>query len=151
MTFSPNTDNWTIRNAVADDYDAIVDVWFRSGLSVRPHGRESKAAFLHQLERLGDLYLVAVSEDRLVGVVLGTHDHRKGWINRVAVPPEFRRSGLASALVKACDEAIRAEGIEIVAALVEEGNIASAKLLEKLGYRADVPVKYYRKLTHPDA
>ena len=85
-----------------------------------------------------------------VGVVLGSHDERKGWINRLAVMPEYRRRGIALSLADACDAAIRADGIEIVAALVEVNNDSSAALLEKLGYAADIPVTYYRKRAHPE-
>lgn len=114
-------------------------------------GRESEGAFRRQIARFPDLYLAATDGDRIVGVVLGSHDHRKGWINRVAVLPEYQRRGVAASLVTACDEAIRAGGIEIVSALVEQGNNASYALFEKLGYQSDVPVRYYRKLSHPDA
>ena len=142
---------WSIRGARPDDYEPIKAVWAAAGLQARIRGRESREAFLYQLEQFPDLYLVAVDGARIIGMVFGSHDHRKGWINRLAVLPEYRRRGVAAALVRACDEAIRAQGIEIVAALVESHNLESANLLEKLGYRADVPVRYYRKLSHPEA
>ena len=139
-----------LRRAEPEDYGEIVEVWRASGLSVRLQGRESEEAFRRQLERFPDLYLVAIDGDRIVGVVLGSHDQRKGWINRLAVLPEYRRRGLASALMSACKAAIGALGIEIVAALVELDNTASHVFFEALGYRADVPVRYYRKLSRPD-
>ena len=36
---------------------------------------------------------VAEAGGELVGVVLGTHDGRKGWINRLAVAPAYQRRG----------------------------------------------------------
>ena len=68
----------SVRRAVADDYDAIVSLWQAAGLRCSLNGRESREAFLRQIERFGDLYLVAVDGDRIAGVVLGSHDHRKG-------------------------------------------------------------------------
>jgi tetratricopeptide (TPR) repeat protein len=38
----------------------------------------------------------------------------------------------------------------LVAALVEEDNPASAALFARLGYKSDVPVRYFRKLDRPD-
>ena len=151
MTDNPEQRTWSIRCAQAEDYEAIKSVWTAAGLQARIRGRESREAFLHQLQQFPDLYLVAVDDERIIGMVFGSHDHRKGWINRLAVLPEHQRRGVAVALVTACDEAIRAQGIEIVAALVETPNLESARLFEKLGYHADVPVCYYRKLSHPDA
>lgn len=140
-----------IRCARPGDYDQIIGVWSASGLIVRSEGRESRQAFCRQLAQFPDLYLVSTDGDRIVGVVLGSHDHRKGWINRLAVLPAYRRRGIASALLAACDEAIRRHGIEIVAALIEPGNDVSAAVFEELGYKADVPVRYYRKLSRPEA
>ena len=151
MTEAQPTPPVSIRRVTTDDYDPIVAVWSASGMRFCGEGRESRQAFRRQLEQFPDLYLVATDGDRIVGVVLGSHDHRKGWINRVAVLPECQRQGVAVALVSACEAGIRAHGIEIMAALIEPDNVASAALFEKLGYHNDVPARYYRKLSHPGA
>lgn len=142
--------NWSIVPVAADDYDEIVKVWGEAGLSVRRSGRDGPMAFVQQLSHFPDLYLKAVMGTRIVGVVFGTHDQRKGWINRLAVLPENRRSGMGAALIQACDRAIRSHGIGIVTALIDADNQASVALFEKLGYRADVPVIYLRKLDRAD-
>ena len=139
-----------IRRATPDDYAGIVEVWSKAGLPISAAGRDREKAFLHQLERFPSTYLVGVDGRRIVGVVLGTHDHRKGWINRLAVLPDYCGHGTASELVRACETALQAEGIHIVAALVGPDNTASCALLRKLGYLTDIPVRYYRKLSDPD-
>ena len=139
-----------IRQAVTGDYDQIVEVWMSAGLPVCLAGRDRREAFDRQLGRFPTLYLVALDGDQIVGVVLGTHDERKGWINRLAVRPAYRRRGIAEALLEACDDAFRAVGVDIVAALIGPENVGSCALFERLGYRTDVPVKYYRKLRGPE-
>ena len=105
---------------------------------------------LKQLQHSFSTYLVAEQQGRLVGVVLGTHDGRKGWINHLAVHPDYRRQGLAQRLLAACEQALHAQGIEIIAALVERDNASSAAFFERAGYAADVPIFYYRKRARPD-
>lgn len=151
MKASHEPNSFSIRPVTAEDYDRLVSLWTLCSMDPEIQGRESKSAFIQQLEQFPDLYLVATVGERLVGVLLGTHDGRKGWINRLAVHPDHQRRGIASALVTACDTAIRARGIGIVAALVEADNVASAALFETLGYREDVPVRYFRKLGGPSA
>jgi len=141
----------TIRVANAGDYDELIALWMAGGSEIRPRGRETLAAFVRYVERFPGLSLVASDGGQIVGVVLGSHDGRKGWISRLAVLPAYRRKGVAAALVKACDTAIRAEGIDIVAALVEVDNPASAALFRKLGYSDEISVHYFRKLSHPEA
>jgi len=145
------TESIPIRPATEQDYASILLVWRESGLRVSEDGRDGPAAFRDQLARFPGLYLVAADAERVIGVVLGTHDGRKGWINRLAVLPQHRRSGIGSRLVQACDRAIRELGIEIVTALVEPRNQASCRLFEKLGFRTDVPVTYFRKVGRPGA
>ena len=141
----------TIRTITPDDYDSLVELWSVSGLEFQIRGRESREAILRHLKQFPGLSFVAIADGQLVGTVLGTHDGRKGWINRLAVRPDFRSRGVEAALVKACDAAIRAEGMEIVAALVEADNEASAALFRKLGYSDAIEVRYFRKLNHEQA
>lgn len=139
-----------IRPVEPDDHPAIVRLWDAAGLSTRPAGRDAEAAFLQQLAHFPATYLVAEHDGRVVGVILGTHDQRKGWINRLAVHPQYRRRGLARRLIAACEEAFAALGIGIVAVLVERDNDTSAELFRAAGYVTDVPVHYFRKRACPD-
>ena len=139
-----------IRSAEADDYDRLLELWLAAGLSIRPKGRDSREAWTAQLAHFPTLYLVAEADGVLVGSILGTHDLRKGWINRLVVHPDFRRRGLAQRLIVACESAMAALGIEIFAAMIEHGNDSSVAVFEKAGYVADVPVHYYRKRLRTD-
>jgi ribosomal protein S18 acetylase RimI-like enzyme len=140
----------TIRPISSDNYGAVCEIWQAAGLSTRPHGRDAQAEFLRQLQHFPTTYLLAEHEGRVVGVILGTHDHRKGWINRLAVRPDYQRQGVARRLIEACEQALHAEGIGIIAALVEKGNAASAAIFAEAGYVTDVPVHYFRKRSRPD-
>ena len=78
MSNTQATGEVRIRPARAEDYDAIVAVWQAAGLTYCEEGRESRAAVCRQLGHFRDLYLVAEVGRQVVGVVLGSHDHRKG-------------------------------------------------------------------------
>ena len=84
-----------IRSLVISDYDQIVALWKRSGLPFKPSGRDRKGAVQAQMVANPDFFLGAYEDDRLVGVVVATSDGRKGWINRLAVDPDFRGRGVA--------------------------------------------------------
>jgi hypothetical protein len=65
------------------------ELWQEAGIHYRPGGRESRSHLAKELEGGQAIFLVAVAEGKVVGVVLGTHDGRKGWINRLAVAKGF--------------------------------------------------------------
>jgi ribosomal protein S18 acetylase RimI-like enzyme len=125
----------TFRRLTVDDYDAILALWQRAGLdTIRPQGRDSREAFADQLAR-GQVVLGLEDAGRLVACVVITDDTRKGWINRLAVEPDYRRQGLAARLVAEAERELRARGIQVFAALIENENVASLSLFQREGYR----------------
>jgi N-acetylglutamate synthase len=128
----------TLRRLTADDYGAILPLWQRAGLdSIRPQGRDSREAFADQLA-CGQvvLGLEDAQAGKLVACVVITDDTRKGWINRLAVDPEYRRHGLAARLIAEAENALRARGFKIFCALIESENTASLKLFQREKYKA---------------
>lgn len=127
------------------DYDQLVSLWDRAGLPYRPKGRDSRASIEEQMSRAPGGFLGAFVDGLLVGAVIATFEGRKGWINHLAVDPEHRRRGVATALVRAAEGELRGQGARVVAALVEEPNQASLALFEHLGYRIHRDVLYLSK------
>lgn len=142
-----------IRHLGLDDYDALLDLWQRAGLhSLRPNGRDSREALAKQLATGVQTVLGLELDGRLVGAVVVTHDSRKGWINRLAVDPAYRRRGFGTRLIAAAEETLRRQGIHVIAALVESDNAASLALFRKQGYiEPDAGMHYLTKRDSPEA
>jgi len=133
-----------IRPLRRSDYDAMIALFRVCGLNPKTKGRDSLRSFTTQLRRNADWYLGAFDGDRLVGTVLGTHDTRKGWVNRLAVDPQYRRRAIAARLVRRCELLLRKNGVDMFAALVEPENEASAAFFKSQGYDI-LPIIYARK------
>jgi ribosomal protein S18 acetylase RimI-like enzyme len=133
-----------VRPLRRSDYRAMIALFQIAGMNPRTRGRDSTRCFSEQLRRNRDSYLGAFDGDRLVGVVLGTHDTRKAWINRLAVHPDYRRRSIAARLVRACERVLRERGLKMFAALIEPENRASEALFRSLGYEV-LPILYARK------
>ena len=96
--------------------------------------------------------MIGLEDDcKLIGVVVATTDTRKGWINRLAIDPEYRRAGYGAQLVHAAEDALRKSGLKVMAALIEDYNDASLALFRKLGYAAHPEVQYVSKRESRDA
>ncbi len=137
-----------IRLLDLSDYEAMADLFRICGIGPQSRGRDSRAAIARQLRPKRNCYLGAFDGDRLLGTVLGTHDTRKGWINRLAVHPEYRRRGIASRLVRECERGLRKQGIQMFAAIIEKGNRPSERVFRLLGYELG-PVTYARRKLRP--
>jgi len=126
----------SLRHLTADDYDAVINLWKQAGLqSVRLRGRDSHDAFAAQLAA-GQRVIGLEDAGQLVGAVLVTHDTRKGWINRLAVHPDYRRKGYGAQLIAAAEQEFREMGFQIFAVLIEADNDASRELFAREGYKA---------------
>jgi ribosomal protein S18 acetylase RimI-like enzyme len=136
-----------LRQLDLDDYDDLLSLWRRAGLhSIRPEGRDSREAIARQLAS-GVLTMLGLEADgRLVAAVIVTHDSRKGWINRLAVDPDYRRRGYGLRLIEASEALLGEQGISITAALVMSDNTASLALFQKAGYvEIDSGIHYLTK------
>ena len=141
---------WVVVTLRADDYDAVCDLWQHAGLSIRPAGRDSRQQFVAQLAGGTQTVLGARVGDHLVGVVVATHDGRKGWINRLAVHPDYRHQGLGLRLISEAEQVLQVQGMQIIAALIEDGNKPSLALFERAGYVDYPDVHYVTKRTSHD-
>ncbi len=140
----------TIRDLRLEEYPAVMGLWVEAGLPFRPCGRDKQDRVEAELERGSAVFLVAEAGGRLIGVVLGTNDGRKGWINRLAVAPAYRRRGIARRLVGEVEGRLAAIGIEITAALIETSNTASLAFFKETGYVHGEEIEYVSKRSGAD-
>jgi ribosomal protein S18 acetylase RimI-like enzyme len=134
-----------IRHLTINDYEDMVKLWSKAKLPFKPHGRDSKEAIAAQMKANPDFFLGAFEGNRLIGTVIISCDMRKGWINRLAVDPEYRLRGVAKALIAESEKVLRKYGIRIVCALIEDYNVASKRLFKKLGYVEHRDIIYFSK------
>jgi len=118
-----------IREFQAADYEAVVRLWEAGSIRV-----DSLDDLTFKLQRDPELFLVAEDAAQLVGVVMGTFDGRFGSINRLAVAEPARRLGLATELVAAVEERLRAKCARRVWAWIHDDNQASRSLFARSGY-----------------
>ena len=147
----PEVQKITFHDLGTDDYGEILALWERAGLSVRPEGRDAPDTFARQMADSRQRVLGLRASGKLIAVTVLTHDGRKGWINRLAVDPAYRRRGLAGRLVAEAERwFVEDQRLEIWAALIEGANRDSQALFAALDYlRHDVV--YVSKRTRPEA
>jgi ribosomal protein S18 acetylase RimI-like enzyme len=134
-----------IQRLTINDYEAIINLWERAKLPFRPHGRDSKESISKEMNANPEFFLGVFERDRLVGVAILSCDMRKGWINRLAVDPEYRSQGVAKALIMESERILRTCGIKLFSALIDDDNTASKELFRKCGYIEHHGIAYFSK------
>ena len=145
MSASEGLDRMRLSPIAEDDIPRIIELWADAGLPTKPGGRDTVESLTQQRRASPDLFIGAFEGERMIGVVIGSDDGRKGWINRLAVVPDRRRSGIAIRLLKECEIALRKRGRQIICALIEDDNDISKIMFEKNGYTRENSIIYYSK------
>jgi ribosomal protein S18 acetylase RimI-like enzyme len=118
-----------IRSFQLEDYDEVVTLWLQAGLELGQS--DDRKGIEHKLTRDADLFLVAVDGGTIIGVVMGTYDGRRGWVNH------HKGQGLGARLMQEMEQRLREKGCEKVNLLIEPANAAVQEFYQRLGYQHD--------------
>ncbi len=123
-----------IREYTEADYHVVISLWLDCHLieSTRNASPEHLSAMR---QRNKGLFLVYEdNQGKVIGTVMGGWDGWRGWIYKLAVAEEFRKSGIASQLVNEVSNRFSKMGVSIARAYIEKTNNASLSLFTKLGF-----------------
>jgi ribosomal protein S18 acetylase RimI-like enzyme len=106
-----------VRRAGKDDLSAVLDLWREADAT--PSVTDSLDGLNALMREPAATLLVALSEGRIVGSVIGGWDGWRGNIYRLAVAPAYRRRGIARRLMQEVNRALFEKGARRISALVE--------------------------------
>lgn len=111
-----------IRKMSCDDYEEVYQLWMSCAGMGLNNLDDSQAGIEKFLQRNPDTCFVAVTAQRIVGVILVGSDGRRGYIYHTAVHPDYRKMGIAKNLVQRALDALEEIGIHKAALVVFERN-----------------------------
>ncbi len=136
--------NIEYRLMTIEDYEQAYDLWILCGNGLN-NKDDSREGIDRYLKRNPTTSFVAVSEEKVVGVILCGHDGRRGIIQHACVSPEYRRFGIGSKLVDLALEALKAEGINKVLLVAFKKNEGGNKFWESQGFTLREDLNYRNK------
>jgi ribosomal protein S18 acetylase RimI-like enzyme len=122
----------------------VIRLWERCGL-VRPWNDPSKD--IARKKRVQpELFLVATVEGAIVASTMAGYDGHRGWINYLAVEPDHRRRGLATALMTEAERRLRALGCAKMNLQIRRDNQEAVAFYQRLGFTEDAVVSFGKRL-----
>lgn len=92
-------------------YDEVYGLWNSSpGVGLSSADERDRIAFF--LERNPAMSFIALAGTQVIGVILGGHDGRRGYIHHLVVDKAYRRRGVGGQLVERCLKALEEAGIQ---------------------------------------
>ena len=124
-----------IRPYTALDEEAVINLWHACGLV--NHNNDPKKDILMKLEVNAEWFLVGDIDGAIVGSCMVGYEGHRGWINYLAVCPEFQGRGYASEMMSFSEDLLRGAGCPKVNLQVRSSNAEVIKFYQKLGFSDD--------------
>ena len=133
-----------IRPFKQPDQASLIALWHAAGVAT-PQNDSSKD-IQRKLAVDPELLLIAELEGQLVGSVMGGYEGHRGWVNYLAVLPDFQRRGIASRLMEEIEVALLKRGCPKINLQVRSSNQSALGFYSALGYLDDNVVGLGKRL-----
>lgn len=130
------------------DETAVIALWESCGL-VRPTNNPRKD-IQRKLAVNPEMFLVGEREGKIIASVMVGYEGHRGWINYLAVSPEWQRQGLGRQLMAAAEQLLRGRRCPKINLQVRNTNHAVMEFYKRLGYGIDGATSMGKRL-EPDS
>ena len=133
-----------IRPFQEGDEEALVSLWNMCKLTVPWNNPYKDIA--RKLKVQAELFLVGYLEDKLIASVMGGYDGHRGWINYLAVHPDFQARGYGKQLMDNVENGLRKLGCPKINLQIREGNDKVLSYYQKLGFVEEKRISMGKRL-----
>jgi ribosomal protein S18 acetylase RimI-like enzyme len=114
------------------DYDRVLEIWKETELSVV--SSDSKKQVERMIKRNPRLCFVGRVNNKIIGVVMGGFDGRRGYVHHLAVDPDYQNRGFGRLIMKELMERFSTLKVHKVHLFVEKRNEKVINFYENLGW-----------------
>ncbi len=113
-------------------YDEVIQLWRNAGIGIG--SSDSRGEVERMLDRNPDLFLIGTLKDKVVVVVMGGFDGRRGYVHHLAVDPTYQRKGYGTKIITKLNENFRQKGIHKIHLFIEKRNKEVMDFYRDLGW-----------------
>jgi ribosomal protein S18 acetylase RimI-like enzyme len=128
----------------SEHQDAVVDLWKKCNLVVPQN--DPVEDIRRKLDFQPELFFVALLRGELVGSIMAGYEGHRGWLNYLAVLPEYQKRGYGGKLVEKAVGELRKLGCLKVNLQVRRSNVSVIEFYKHLGFREDEVVSLGKRL-----
>lgn len=113
-------------------YHEIIDLWKRSGIEVSSSDTQEEIARI--LKRNPDLFLIGKENEKVIAVVMGAFDGRRGYVHHLAIDPDYQKKKYGKMMMDELIEKFQIKKVHKVHLFIEKNNKEVVDFYRKLGW-----------------
>ena len=121
-----------IEKFTMDLYEEIVMLWRKAGISVGSSDTREEIEIV--LQRNPNLFLIGKIHNKVIGVVIGGFDGRRGYVHHLAVDPDYQKKGYGKMIMDELIEKFRKIGVHKIHLFIEKYNKNVVEFYRYLGW-----------------
>jgi len=134
----------TIRPYQPSDEPQVIELWHACNLVVPWNDPKQEIALKMQVQP--ELFLVGITDERVVATVMAGYDGHRGWLYSIAVAPDKQRQGWGRRMVEAAEARLKALGCLKVNLQIRASNAAVIDFYRILGFAIEDRISMGKRL-----
>ncbi len=143
LTLLYNTVVMKIIEFKIDMYEEVYSLWKKTELSLVSSDTKEEVERIVKLHP--ELFLVGIKGQKIIAVVIGAFDGRRGYVHHLSVDPNYQKQGLGKIMMEELHSRFKKMKIHKVHLFVEADNMGVIEYYKKIGWhiRSDLVMMSY--------
>jgi len=121
-----------IENFNMQYYPEVLELWKKTGIGVGSSDTKEETALI--LNRNPELFLIGKEKDKIIAVVIGAFDGRRGYVHHLAVDPKYQKKGYGKAIMDDLIERFRKKKVHKIHLFIQKENRDVLDFYSKKGW-----------------